>query len=192
MYRTITSRLCFGLALLAAAISTPAAAGSLEGDFEVRSAYLVYDHGVVQLNAHVQYPLNDRIRTALLDGVTLAFDLDVTISRRRRLWVNAGILDMNLRRELSFHAVTNRYVLRGPDGSEQESFATVEAALERLGRVEDLPILDESQLTGPGPWQVGVRADVRRGQLPGALRALLFWSDDWNRSSDWYSWTLTR
>jgi hypothetical protein len=23
------------------------------------------------------------------------------------------------------------------------------------------------------------------------MRALMFWSDDWHRNSDWYIWTLT-
>ena len=48
---------------------------------------------------------------------------------------------MTLRRELTYHAVTDRYVLRDDDGVEQESFPTLEEALDRLGRVEDLPIL---------------------------------------------------
>ena len=75
--------------MLLAALAVPRgvrSAGSLDGDFQVRSAFVVVDHGVLQLSAHVEYPINDRIRGALRDGVTLAFDLDVTISRRRRLW----------------------------------------------------------------------------------------------------------
>jgi len=49
----------------------------------------------------------------------------------------------------------------------------------------------ESQLRGEGPWQVAVRAGVRRGRLSDTMRALMFWSDDWHRNSDWYIWTLT-
>ena len=84
---------------------------------------MVVDHGVLQLNAHVQYPVNDRIRSALQDGVTLAFDMDLNITRHRRFWWNASVLDMTLRRELTYHAVTDRYVLRDDQGVEQESFA---------------------------------------------------------------------
>jgi hypothetical protein len=181
-------------AVLLAALAVPRAvrsAGSLAGDFQVRSAFVVVDHGVLQLSAHVEYPLNDRIRGALRDGVTLAFDLDVTISRHRRLWVDATVLEMTLRRELTLHAVTGRYVLRDEAGVEQESFPTLEAALDQLGRIEDLPILVESQLHGEAPWQIAVRAGVRRGRMPDALRALVFWTDDWHRTTDWYTWMLT-
>ena len=180
------------LLLLAPTVREPAiAAGPLAGEFEIHSAFVVVDQGVLQLNAHIQYPVNDLIRTALRDGVTLAFDLDVVISRRRRLWFSATVLDTTLRRELTYHAVSDRYVLRNEAGEEQESFPTLEAALTKLGRVEDLPILVESQLPGEGPWEVAVRAGVRRGRMPDALRGLVFWSDDWHRTSDWYTWMLT-
>ncbi len=181
-------------AVLLVALAAPRgarSAGPLAGDFQVRSAFVVVEHGVLQLSAHVEYPINDRIRGALRDGVTLAFDLDVSISRHRRLWLDATLLEMTLRRELTYHAVTDRYVLRDEAGVEQESFPTLEAALERLGRIEDLPILVESQLHGEAPWQIAVRAGVRRGRMPDALRALVFWTDDWHRTTDWYTWMLT-
>lgn len=185
----------FTLALALLLLSIPQrglpATGPLDGEFEVRSAFIVIDRGVLQLNVHVQYPINDRIRSALLDGVTLSFDVELNITRHRRYWWNASVLDMTLRRELTYHAVTGRYVLRDDQGAEQESFPTLEEAIDRLGRIEDLPVLVESQLKGEGPWLVAVRAGVRRGRLSDTMRVLMFWSDDWHRSSDWYTWTLT-
>ena len=190
-YAIALGALLGALLLGLAAPASLGAAGPLDGDFQIRSAFVVLDRGVLQLNVHVQYPVNDRIRSALQDGVTLAFDLELSITRHRRMWWNASVLDMTLRRELTYHAVTNRYVLRNDQGVEQESFPTLEEAIDRLGRVEDLPILIESQLRGEGPWQVSVRAGVRRGRLSDTMRALMFWSDDWHRNSDWYTWTLT-
>jgi hypothetical protein len=35
-----------------------------------------------------------------------------------------------------------------------------------------------------------VRAGVRRGHLPASLRAILFWTNDWARVSEWYTWVL--
>ena len=166
------------------------AAGPLAGELEVRSAFVVVDHGVLQLSAHIQYPSNDPIRTALQDGVTLEFDLDITMSHRRRMWFNATDLETTLKRELTYHAVTDHYLLRDEKG-EQESFATLDDALDRLDRVEDLPIIVRSQLHDAGPWEVAVRAGIRRGRMPDALRALVFWTDDWHRTSDWYTWIFT-
>lgn len=196
-----TARLGVTLLLLMSLVTAPyaRAAGQLAGDLEIRSAFVVVDHGVLQLSAHVQYPVNERIRTALQEGVTLAFDLDVTISRHRRLWFNASELEMTLRRDLTYHAVTDRYLVRDENRDqkrdeknvEQESFPTLEAALDKIGHIEDLPIIVQSQLHDGGPWEVAVRAGMRRGRIPDALRTLLFWTDDWHRTSDWYTWMYT-
>jgi hypothetical protein len=155
----------------------------------VRSAYVNIDHGVFLLHARVDYPEGPAIRNALRDGITLAFDLEVRIERERRLWFNASLVEVTLHRELSYHAVSDRYVVRDVRSGDQDTFASLDEALGSIGRVDGWPILVEPQLDG-GNYTISVRADVRRGQLPASLRALMFWTDDWARQSEWYTWSL--
>jgi hypothetical protein len=123
----------------------------------------------------------------------LSYDIDVEVSRERRFWANENIVSLQLKRELSYHSVSERYVVRDPLlDVEQKSYATLEEALAALGSIESWPILVSSQVTAPGAYLVSVRASVRRGRLTDALRALMFWSDDWQRESEWYSWSLPR
>jgi hypothetical protein len=164
-------------------------ADALDGVLEVRSAYVNVDSGVFLLHARVEYPNNPEIRDALRDGITLYFDLDTRVERARRFWFDAEVVALTLRRELSFHAVSERYIVRDSRSGDQQSFAALEDALKQLGTVDGWPILVEPQLDG-GQYQVGVRAGVRRGRLPSSLRALMFWTDDWHRTSEWYSWSL--
>ncbi len=174
------------------ALTAPAGrvrADALDGVLVVRSAYVNIDHGVFLLHARVDYPEGPAIRNALRDGITLAFDLDVRIERERRLWFNASIVELTLHRELSYHAVSDRYVVRDVRSGDQDTFATLDEALDSLGKVDAWPILVEPQLDG-GSYTISVRAGVRRGQLPASLRALLFWTDDWARESEWYTWSL--
>jgi hypothetical protein len=162
---------------------------ALDGVLEVRSAYVNIDKGVFLLHARVEYPVNPAIRSALRDGVTLTFELDTRVERERRLWFNASIVELTLRRELRYHAVSDRYVVRDVKTGQQESFPTLEDALAYLGRIDSWPILVEPQLNG-GNYLISVRAGVRRGRLPASLRALFFWTDDFRRVSEWYSWSL--
>ncbi len=180
------------VALFAATLLVPAVslrADALDGVLEVRSAYVNVDSGVFLLHARVEYPNNPEIRDALRDGITLSFDLDTRVERHRRLWFDAEVVSLTLRRELSYHAVSERYIVRDVRSGDQQNFATLEEALAQLGTVDGWPILVEPQLDG-GQYQVGVRAGVRRGRLPSSLRALMFWTDDWHRTSEWYSWSL--
>ena len=160
---------------------------------DVQSAFITLNSGVYQLFVRVQYPLDEIMRAALSEGTSVSFVVDVEVSRARRFWLDAGILSIKLVRELSFQSVTERYVVRDPlaDG-DPLSFATAEEALVYLGQIDAWPILVTSQLTEPGEYAVRVRARIERGRLTDALRTLMFWSDDWQRTSEWYSWSLPR
>ena len=177
------------VSLLFAFASVFAIADALDGVLEVRSAYVNIDNGVFLLHARIEYPVNPAIRDALRDGVSLTFDLDTRVDRERRFWFNANIVELTLRRELAYHAVSDRYVVRDVKSDEQQTFPTLEEALADLGKVDGWPILVEPQLNG-GNYVISVRAGVRRGKLPASLRVLLFWADDWHRVSEWYSWSL--
>jgi len=164
-------------------------ADALDGILEVRSAYVNVEKGVFLLHARVEYPLSPGIRSALKDGVSLSFDLDARVDRERHFWFDANIVDLTLRRELTYHAVTDRYLVRDTRSRDLVSFPTLDEALDYLGKVDAWPILVEPQLTG-GTYTISVRAGMRRGHLPASLRAILFWTDDWARVSEWYTWSL--
>jgi hypothetical protein len=178
---------CAALFAAAQALAEP-----LDGVLEVRSAYVNVDKGVFQLNARIEYPMNEQIQQALKDGVTLIFDLQVAVKRHRRLWFDADVLELTRRRELVYQAVSERYVVRDLDTGAQDAWPTLEEGLQQIGAIDAWPIVVESQLIPSGSYEISVRASVRRGRLPDALRTLMFWSDSWHRASDWYSWSLAR
>ena len=182
-------------ALLAAGAAPAVRADALDGVLEVKSAYVNIEQGVFQLYARVQYPVNDDIRAALKDGLKLTFELDMVVARERRFWMDADVFNYTLKRELMYHAVSDRYITRELDSrspNPQHSYATLEEALEALGTVDAMPILVSSQLAQNRDYRVSLRAGVRRGQLADTLRVLLFWTDDWHRESEWFSWSLQR
>jgi len=170
--------------------SSSVRADALDGVLEVRSAYVEVERGVVQLHARIAFPLTQAIRDALRDGVTLAFDIDTRVARDRRFWFDATIVDVTLHRELAYHTVSDRYVVHDVRSGDQESFATLDEALDYLGMVDGWPIMVEPQLIEGERYRISVRAEIRRGKLSSSLRALLFWTNDWHRVSEWYSWSL--
>ncbi len=174
--------------LLAQSVEQP-----LSDALEIQSGFVNVVNGVYQLQVRVRYPTNDEDRDALQQGVSLFYDVDLEVTRERRFWTAASIVNLSLRRELSYHSVSERYLVKDPQGvSETRSFASLEEALADLGKVDGWPILVSAQVAEEGSYFVNVRAVVRRGRLTDALRALMFWSDDWQRRSEWYSWSLPR
>ena len=181
----------FATAFAAMLLTVPARAEAVAGVPEVRSAFLAIVGGVYQLNADIAYPATEETAAALRDGVTLAYDLELTVSRERRFWVDAQVVAVGLRRELSYHSVSERYVVRDLDSEAERSFATLDEALADLGKVEAWPVLVAAQVP-PGDCSVNLRATVRRGRLTDTLRVLMFWSDDWQLEGEWFTWSLSR
>src|SRR5580692_5615798 len=166
-------------------------ADALDGVLQVRSAFVDLDHSVFQLHARVDYPMTPAISDALRDGVDLLFDVDARVERSRRFWFDSTVVDVTLQRELAYHTVSDRYVVRDKETGDQQTFATLDAALQYLGTVDDWPILVAPQLETGAQYQISVRAGIHRGHLSSSLRALLFWTDNWSRVSSWYTWSLT-
>ena len=167
-----------------------ACADALDGVLEVRSAYVNIDKGVFLLHARMEYPESPAIRDALRDGITVTFDLDARVERDRHFWFNAGVIDLTLRRELTYHAVSDRYVVRDIKSGDQSSFATLDDALDFLGKVDAWPIIVEPQLE---QRQLHHQRARRRAPRQLALdHAALSCSGltTGHASREWYTWSL--
>ena len=126
------------LLMLAAQCCMMAWAEEADDRLAVRTAYVNVRGGVFELNARASYPLNDDIRTALADGVTINIELQTQVHRRRRFWFDSTLVDVTLRRELSWHAVSERYILRETGSGEQQVYTTLDQALMAAGEVGKL------------------------------------------------------
>src|SRR5450631_1636359 len=168
----------------------PARAEGLEGRFEVRSADLELKDGVYHLNARVDLPVGDAVRRGLAEGVPLSVELDIDIERVRQLLPNSRVAELTQRYHLQYNAVSARYVLRNDNSGQQESLGTVDAAVEQLSEVQNLPVLDKSLIAPDRRYEANVRARIDYGTVPFSLRVLMFWVNEWHRESDWYTWTL--
>ncbi len=181
----------WGALLLPALLIAPwTDAPAVEGRFEVRSATMDLIDRVYYLDARVQYRLSAEALEALEAGVALTIELQMEVNRRRRLLPNQSVATLSQRYQLQYHALSNRYVLRNLNSGEQESFATLFAGLNQLGRVIDLPVIDAALLAPDQRYEFRLRAVLDTREFPGPLRLLAFWADGWRIESEWFRWRL--
>lgn len=166
-------------------------AHAVEGRFEVRSASASLINGVYYLEARVQYRLSSEAVEALESGMALTIELQMDVIRLRRWLPNQGVANLRQRYQLQYHALSERYLVRNLNSGEQETFSTLFSALNFLGRIVDLPLLDAALLED-GRYEVRMRAVLDTREFPGPLRLLAFWADGWRIESDWYTWRLER
>ncbi len=200
LLRECTRWLAFALSLLLAAtvngqalIAEPppvAPPADDPGRFEVRSASLELQSGVYLLTARVDFRLSTEARDALQAGVPLNIRLDVEVLHNRRFWFNNTIASLRQRFQVEYHALSERYIVMNVNSGQQESFGSLFSALNFLGRVDKLPLLDASLLEDAREYKLRMRAFLDQEKFPGPLRLLAFWRRDWSLASDWYQWPL--
>lgn len=186
----------FSLELLVVAIAlghpVPGHTQEDPGRFEVRSATTELKDGVYLLSGWVEFRLSSDTRKALESGVPLTIRFEVELIRNRRFWFDR--VDASLRQtyQLEYHALSERYLVRNVNSGEQTSFATLFSALNHLGRIDELPLIDASLLEPGADYDVRMRALLDTEDIPGPLKLFAFWRKDWSLASDWYQWHLER
>jgi hypothetical protein len=163
-----------------------------EGYFEVRSASTTLSAGVHRLDARLQLVLSSEALDALNSGVPLTIELQLQIIRSRRLFPDATDAELAVRYELEYRPLSQRYIVRNLNSGDQDSFATLYSALNNLGRVQQLPVVDDALLLPDRPYRVRLRAMLQTQQYPAPLRLLFFWRSQWQLQSEWYEWSLER
>ncbi len=163
-----------------------------EGYFEVRSAATRLVGGVHTLDARLQLVLSNEALEALSSGVALRINLQMEVIRERRFYLDANDAELTIRYELEYRPLSQRYLVRNVSSGDQDSFATLYSALNNLGRVQGLPVIDDALLEADKNYRVRLRALLSTRQYPAPLRLLFFWRDQWQLTSEWFEWSLER
>jgi Domain of unknown function (DUF4390) len=161
-----------------------------ETGVEIRDASTRLDAGVWYLSASIDYRLNRDTLEALQNGIPLTFELQVELTRRRDWLPDEDVAQLRQDFELSWQPLSRGYLVRNKNSGDQRAHTTLYAALKDLGRISDLPLIDAALVDDAEDYEVGLRAALDQQQLPGPLRMLAFWDDDFTLESDWYRWDL--
>jgi hypothetical protein len=173
-----------------------AAAGGLPaqdedpGSFEVRAASHELIDGTYFVDAVIDLRLPTEAANALHSRLPLTIRVEVEFLNRLRLWWDPVEFEASRRSQLMYYQLTDRYVVTHIDSGDREDFVTLAGALEFVGRVDRLRVVDEQLLDRDRRYEVRVRAVLDTDELPGPLRLLAFWRRDWSIASDWLLWRL--
>ena len=163
-----------------------------EGYFDVRSATTILVEGNHMLDSRLQLFLSDEALNALNSGVPLTIELSVEIIRTRRFLPDAKEVELEFQYELEYRPLSQRYIVKNVQNEIQDSYATLFSALNKLGRVQDLILIENSSLEPQSNYRFRMQALLSTKQYSAPLRMLFFWRDQWDLKSEWYEWQLQR
>jgi len=192
MRKTATLLVVTLLALLPAAPTWSQDNPARVGSFEVRSASLTLVNGVQELDARLQLVLSAEALKALNSGVTLTIELTLEVIRVRRFLPDDGEAELSITYELEYLPLSQRYIVRSVNSGDTDSFATLFSALNNLGRIQSLPVIDDAILNPDSKYRIRLRVSLSTRQYSAPFRFLFFWRDAWDLKSEWYEWRLER
>ena len=189
---TLTRRaagLLLGL-LLGCLPPAASAADSEPAGFVIRTAYTELLNGVYYLNADVDLSLSDDAVNALENGLPLTVVLQIEIIKHHTWWWDKKVATLEQRYQISFHALTRRFVITNLNSGDLQSFASYRDAITSLGQVSDLPVIDANLLQPGTRYDIRMRAALDIKDFPGPLQLIASLFKGWDLTSDWYEWVL--
>ena len=128
--------------------------------------------------------MSTEAEAALRSGLTLFVEMQMRVTRQRRWWPDAEVVDVKQGFYVSYHVLSERFVVRSRNSGQQESYPSLSAALANVGQVRDFPLIDATLLGDEGIYYASLRAVLDEDRLPNPLRLLAFWQDDFSLESE--------
>jgi hypothetical protein len=159
---------------------------ALAGGIEPKSATLVPDERGQALNAEFVIDLGPRLEDAVGRGVPLNFRFEIELTRKRWYWADEHVAGRVLHYRLSYHALTRQYRLSL--GSLHQNHDSLADALQMLGRIAHLHVVDKAELVPGEPYRVALRLSLDHNQLPKPLQIDALADSDWRVEAKTLRW----
>ncbi len=178
------------LVLLASIILfSTASVADEEAKITIDTATLSLQEQTFLLSANIHYSLSDEAIEALHNGVTLTFNVDLSmIELRNWLW-NKHHSSITLRYQIRYHTLAETYQISDVTHNSQHNFSTLTAALDALGKLRELPMHD---IAAPNGYSAhgSISAYLNIEALPLPMRPVAYITPGWHLRSDSFQWPL--
>lgn len=177
------------LAALLLLVAVPAAPAG----FAVASIHPRAAGKILHVSGNFDLSLTSKVEEAIGKGIPLELVFDLRLYRERTLIWDERVSDWNMRRELSFHALSGQYLIGGIDTAptgDRESFIGLNEALDELGSLDDVTFPLKAPLRADATYRLDVRVALDIEALPSLLRPVAYTSSDWDLNSGWTTWKV--
>ena len=158
--------------------------------FQVTAAHTAVVYEVYVVDADIHMRLTRHAQEALQNGVPLEILIEVEVLRERPWLWDETIAHIRKTYRLSYHALSERYIVKALDAGTSASYASLEEALSELGTIRELPVLPQTRVLPDQKYMIRIRAALLTVALPVPVRLWAYVSSRWRSASDWYTWPL--
>ena len=147
-------------------------------------------NGVYYSNVDIEFVFNQEYLEALNSGLVFDINLDFSVVNVRERRLNREIGKLSQKYILKYNAFTQRYTILNVNTGREVSHSSVSSALEYLGRIRNLPMIDDSLINIDQNYQVFLQVSTRAQGVPSWIKTLTFWRDNLDFVTEWIQWPL--
>jgi len=177
-----------GLVLLTASISSVA---DEQPAINIKAASLSFQDQTYLLQANIDYQLSEDAIKALHNGITLTFNVDLSIIEPRKWLWDKHQLSLTLPFQIKYHTLAETYQVSNKTNNLEHNFSSLSTALHALGLLNDIPIhaMSDSNFTGSN---ASLKAYLNIEALPLPMRPLAYITPGWYLRSNTRQWPLAQ
>jgi hypothetical protein len=145
-------------------------------------AFRATERGFV-LDADFALELSPRVVDMVSSGVPVYFVVEFELTRERWYWLDENTASRSLQLRLSYHALSRQYRLS--TGLLQQSFSTLEEALQLLTRVRNWLVVERTVPLAQTDYEAAVRMRLDATLLPKPFQLSALTSRELQLESPW-------
>ncbi|MGN6457280.1 MAG: DUF4390 domain-containing protein [Achromobacter mucicolens] len=185
---SIISRVFLWLLLVSAVLLT--APGGLAHASEPRVTRVdpVVRDGNLEIDADIEFELNQQLRDAAQRGVALYFTADLTITRERWYWFDKSLVDTSRTWRVVYNALTRQW--RAGVGELSFPVASLDDAMSAIRHIRNWRVAEASEFDAGSEYNGQLRLRLDTSLLPRPFQVNALNSSSWAQATPWMDFSF--
>jgi hypothetical protein len=130
---------------------------------------------------------SEQMKEVILSGTSITFTYLVELREIKVFWMDKKIVDIKIDHMLKYDVLKKEFVIkRSWEIDEVLITKSFVEAQNLMAAIRSLRILPFSWLENGNRYQIAIKAELSKANLPFDLRSVMFFSPPWGFETDWY------
>ena len=139
------------------------------------------------LSFKLEGAFSEQMKEVILSGTSITFTFFVVLREIKDFWVDKKIVDIKIDHMLKYNVLKKEFAIK--KSCEIDEILITESFLEAqnlMTAIRSLKILPFKWLENGNRYQIAIKAELNKANLPPSLRSVMFFSPPWGFETDWY------
>ena len=139
------------------------------------------------LSFKLEDAFSEEMKEVILNGTSITFTFFVVLREIKDFWLDRKIVDIKIDHLLKYNVLKKEFVIKRSweidEVSITKSFIEAQHLMDAISNLKILPF---NWLGNGNHYQIAIKAELSKGNLPVDLRSVIFFSPPWGFETDWY------